>query len=86
MPNIRSAWKRMQTSKKARSQKSQKRSKLRNAIRKVRNAETLEEAKERLTHAVSLLDKYAGKGSVHSKTAARYKSRLMKHVRQMEER
>ncbi|MFQ6102717.1 MAG: 30S ribosomal protein S20 [Candidatus Glassbacteria bacterium] len=85
MPNIKSALKRMKTSRQSRLENSQKRSRLRNAIKKVRNAETLEEAKKSLTHAVSLLDKYSGDGILHSRTAARYKSRLMRHIKNMEE-
>jgi small subunit ribosomal protein S20 len=33
-------------------------------------------AKKQLNHAISLIDKMAGKGIIHRNTASRYKSRL----------
>jgi small subunit ribosomal protein S20 len=40
----------------------------------------LEAAKKEVKHAISALDKEAGKGKVHSNNAARHKSRLMKKL------
>jgi small subunit ribosomal protein S20 len=34
------------------------------------------EAKKELNHAISLIDRMAGKGVIHRNTASRYKSRL----------
>jgi len=62
----------------------QKRSRLKNAIKKVTKATDAEAARNDLGPAVSLLDKYSRKGILHPKTAARYKSRLSKHVKRME--
>ncbi len=59
------------------------RSKLRTALKDIRGALTandLEGVKRQLRSAVSLIDKMAGKGIIHDNAAARYKSRLQKHV------
>ncbi len=74
----------MKTSRESRLQNYQKRTRLKNAIKKVRKSATVEEAKNSLNTAVSLLDKYSGQGILHKRTAARYKSQLMKHVQEME--
>jgi small subunit ribosomal protein S20 len=59
------------------------RSKLRTALKDIRgalSANDLDRVKSQLRSAVSLIDKMAGKGIIHDNAAARYKSRLQKHV------
>jgi small subunit ribosomal protein S20 len=70
----------MKSSRKAKLENFQKRSRLKTAVKKVRKAATLEEGQGSLKAAISLLDKYSRKGIIPKKTAARQKSRLTKHV------
>ena len=58
------------------------RSKLRTQIKKLRTALTVDKgsAGELLNPTVSLIDKAVNKGRIHKNTAARYKSRLTRHV------
>ena len=56
-----------------------KRSELRTGLKAIRAALTagkIDEAKELLTKATSLVDKMAGKGIIHKNTAGRYKTRI----------
>jgi len=56
-----------------------KRSELRTGLKAIRAALTagkIDEAKELLSKATSLVDKMAGKGIIHKNTAGRYKSRI----------
>ncbi len=85
MPTIKSAWKRMRTSRKAKLENYRKRSKLRTAVKNVRSAGSGEEARKNLTKAISLLDKYSKQGILHPRNAARKKSHLTKHVRGLEQ-
>lgn len=59
------------------------RSKLRTSIKKLRSAVAGHDksgSTELLYPTVSLIDKAVNKGIIHKNTAARYKSRLTKHV------
>ncbi len=59
------------------------RSKLRTSIKKLRTAVAGSDkavSTELLFPTVSLIDKAVNKGIIHKNTAARYKSRLTKHV------
>ena len=59
------------------------RSKLRTSIKKLRTAVAASDkpaSTELLYPTVSLIDKAVNKGVLHKNTAARYKSRLTKHV------
>ena len=59
------------------------RSKLRTSIKKLRAAVATSDkaaSTELLFPTVSLIDKAVNKGLIHRNTAARYKSRLTKHV------
>ncbi|HSG49223.1 MAG TPA: 30S ribosomal protein S20 [Longimicrobiales bacterium] len=80
MPNIKSAKKRMELSRKWNAANRQKRATLRTAIKKVRNADSADEAQALYLKAVSLLDRAATKRLLHPNRAARIKSRLSKHV------
>jgi len=84
MPNIKSAKKRMEISRKARERNRARRSHLRTAVKRVRQAETADEARERLRHAFTLLDRAAGHRLVHPNRAARLKSQLSRHVNALE--
>lgn len=80
MPNIKSAQKRMELSRKWNAANRRKRSTLRTAIKKVRNATSADEAQELFQKAVALLDRAANKRLLHPNQAARIKSRLSRHV------
>lgn len=83
MPNHKSAAKRDRQNVKRREVNRANRSALRTQIKKLRKAMALghnAEAKESLTPTVSLIDKAVNKGILHKNAAARYKSRLTKHV------
>jgi small subunit ribosomal protein S20 len=56
----------------------QYRSQLRGTLKQIRLAlaKDTAAAKKQLNHAISLIDKMAGKGIIHRNTASRYKSRL----------
>lgn len=59
------------------------RSKLRTSVKKLRAAVAGHDksgSNELLIPTVSLIDKAVNKGIIHKNTAARYKSRLTKHV------
>jgi small subunit ribosomal protein S20 len=62
------------------------RSKLRTQIKKLRTALAGHDksvSQELLNPTVSLIDKAVNKGIIHRNTAARYKSRLTKHVAEL---
>ena len=59
------------------------RSRLRNALRSVREAidgNDLDGAKKALQETISLIDKMASKGIIHRNAAGRYKSRLTTRI------
>lgn len=76
MPNVKSAEKRARTSREARIRNRGNRSRLRTALKRVRQAESADAGRGALRDAESLLDRMAGKGIIHANTAARHKSRL----------
>lgn len=80
MPRIQSSKKRMRQTVARTAQNRQKRSALRTAIKRVRNAETAEAAAQALARAEALLDRAGRKRLIHPNTAARYKRRLVKVV------
>lgn len=83
MPNHKSAEKRVRQTEKKNLVNRAKRSKLRTAIKKLRTAISAgdtQESKDLLVPTISLIDKAVNKGTLHKNTAARYKSRLTKHV------
>ena len=86
MANHKSAEKRIRQNIKRNAINRANRSKLRTQIKKLRT--TLEAAdgsgsSELLTPTVSLIDKAVNKGIIHRNTAARYKSRLTRHVSEL---
>lgn len=80
MPNVKSAEKRARQSIVRRDRNRRDRTRLRSAIKKVRQAQTPDAGQAALKSAESLLDRSAAKGVIHKNTAARTKSRLSAHV------
>ena len=83
MANHKSAEKRVRQNIKRNEINRSNRSKLRTQIKKLRVALAANDksgSTELLDPTVSLIDKAANKGVIHRNTAARYKSRLTKHV------
>lgn len=83
MPNHKSAEKRVRQNEKRNEVNRKNRSRLRTAVKKLRaslESSNAAESNELLPQTISIIDKMAGKGIIHRNTAARYKSRLTKHV------
>jgi len=83
MANHKSAEKRVRQNAKRKEINRNNRSKLRTSIKKLRTAVVGHDktgSVELLNPTVSLIDKAVNKGILHKNTAARYKSRLTKHV------
>lgn len=83
MANHKSAEKRVRQNEKRRRINRSNRSKLRTQIKKLRAALALKDKEQTtvlLNPTISLIDKAVNKGIIHKNTAARYKSRLTKHV------
>lgn len=83
MANHKSAEKRVRQNAKRKEINRSNRSKLRTSIKKLRTSVASHDktgSVELLNPTVSLIDKAVNKGIIHKNTAARYKSRLTKHV------
>jgi small subunit ribosomal protein S20 len=83
MANHKSAEKRVRQTAKRNEINRSNRSKLRTQIKKLRTALAAGDkgqSGELLNPTVSLIDKAVNKGLIHKNTAARYKSRLTRHV------
>lgn len=83
MPNHKSAKKRVRQNEKRRAVNRSNRSGLRTQIKKLRAAvggSDSTQSQELLNPTVSIIDKAVNKGLLHKNTAARYKSRLTRHV------
>lgn len=86
MANHKSAEKRMRQNAKRNEINRSNRSKLRTSIKKLRGAIAGHDkngSTALLNPTVSLIDKAVNKGLIHRNTAARYKSRLTKHVSEL---
>ena len=86
MANHKSALKRVRQNVKRNEINRANRSKLRTQIKKLRGALGTSDktaSGELLNPTVSLIDKAVNKGIIHKNTAARYKSRLTKHVSEL---
>ncbi len=81
MPNIKSAKKRMQLSRVERSRNRETRSKIRTAIRRVREAASPEQAEKERRLAVALIDRAAVRMVLHPNKAGRIKAQLDRLVR-----
>jgi small subunit ribosomal protein S20 len=83
MANHKSAEKRVRQNEKRKAINRSNRSKLRTQVKKLRSAVASSDktlSTELLNPTVSTIDKAVNKGIIHKNTAARYKSRLTKHV------
>jgi small subunit ribosomal protein S20 len=83
--NLKSAMKRIRSSRRKAAYNQIARSTARTYVKKVRNLieeGKLEEAQEAVKQAISALDKATQKGVIHRNNAARRKSRLMKQLNQ----
>lgn len=83
MPNIKSAAKRMRQSSVRRLRNRSRVARMRTAIKALRrllDEGQVEEARQQLPRVYAVIDRTARKGSIHANTAARYKSRLTRHV------
>lgn len=80
MPSHKSCVKRMRISEDERTRNRSFRSRLRQAIKDVRTESNREAAVKKLTMATSIIDRAAGSGLIHKRTAARNKSRLAQFV------
>ena len=83
MPNIKSAKKRMELSRAANTRNRTNRSRIKTAIRRVREAETVEAAQAHMKEAVALLDRAATKKLLHPNRVARLKSQIARRVNEM---
>ena len=83
MPHHKSAEKRVRTNDKARLANLAVKSRVRTALRKVREAKNRGDAQARLEMALSVLDRAAQKGVIHRTTASRNKSRLTLFVNKL---
>lgn len=83
MANHKSSEKRVRQNTKRNAINRSNRSKLRTQIKSLRSALTSNDkaqSTELLNPTISVIDKAVNKGLIHKNTAARYKSRLTKHV------
>lgn len=76
MPHHKSAAKRVITNEKSRRRNIALRSRMRSALRAVRDAGTRAEADSAYRSAVSVLDRTVAKGVIKKETASRHKARL----------
>jgi small subunit ribosomal protein S20 len=83
MPNHKSAEKRMRQNEKRRKINRSNRTRVRGAIKNLRNAMASSDAtkvNEMLPETISVIDKAVQKGVLHKNAASRYKSRLTRRV------
>ena len=80
MAHHKSCIKRIKTSAKANERNRSYRSKMKTAVRRVRESESQEQALERFKIASSLMDKMALKNVIHNKNANNQKSRLNRWI------
>lgn len=83
MANHASAIKRARQSEDARMRNRAMRTRVRNAVKTVRQAleaKDAQQAQDALRQAVSVIDKAAGRGVLHTRTASRYVARLSGQV------
>lgn len=85
MPNTKSAKKRMRQSAGRRTRNRIQRATLRNVLRKVGAATSVEDARSAYLNAEKLLDRAAGNHLIHLNKAARYKSRLQAFIANLSE-
>ncbi|MBO8130800.1 MAG: 30S ribosomal protein S20 [Candidatus Marinimicrobia bacterium] len=79
-----SVLKRVRQAEKRRLRNKHYKSLIKTMIKKVKSAQTKEEAEELYKKAVSVIDKVASKGIIHKNNAARKKSRLAKYLAKLQ--
>lgn len=84
MPKLASSKKRMRQAEKARLRNKGTRSSLRTSLKKILETNSKEEAEALINRTQSIIDKTAQKGVIHRNAAARYKSRVRRHVADLE--
>lgn len=80
MPQHKSAKKRMRQSEERRQRNQSKRSRMRTLIKKILDTDDKEQATSQVDDVKALIDRLSNKGLLHRNKAARYKSKLDKHV------
>ena len=83
MPHHKSAAKRVETSERARQRNVAFRTRMRSAIKAVRQATTRPAAEAAYRNASSVLDRTTAKGVIKKETASRYKARLAHFARKL---
>ena len=84
MPTLASSKKRMRQAEKVRLRNRSTRSSLRTSIKKMLATNSKEEAEALINSTQSAIDKTAQKGVIHRNAAARYKSKVRRHVAALE--
>ncbi len=84
MAHHKSAIKRIKTNERNHARNKMYKTRIKNQIKKVRAAENKEEGQRLFRQTESLLDKLVVKGIIHRNTAANKKSKLAKHVQNLE--
>ncbi|GGE12645.1 30S ribosomal protein S20 [Psychroflexus salis] len=80
MANHKSALKRIRSNEAKRLRNRYQHKTTRSAIKKLKQAETQDDANKQLPTVISMIDKLAKKNIIHNNKAANLKSQLMKHV------
>ena len=83
MPNSKSAIKRLRQSERRREHNKAARSRLRTALKRVRDTSEAGPAAEAYREAARLLDRAAARGLIHKNVANRSKGRLANHVQKL---
>ena len=83
MANHKSALKRIRRTEAARLRNRYQHKTARNAVRKLRALENVEEAKALFPKVVSMIDKLAKRNIIHANKAANLKSSLAKHINKL---
>lgn len=83
MAHHKSALKRIRQTRTRRLYNRQNKKQVKLAIKSVLEAQTPEEAQEKLRHAASVLDKVAARGVLHKNAVANKKSRLARFVKSL---
>ena len=84
LPKLASSKKRMRQAEKIRLRNRGTRSSLRTSIKRMLATNSKEEAEALINRTQSIIDKTAQKGVIHRNAAARYKSRVRRHVAALE--
>jgi len=84
MATHKSAMKRIKTNERDHKRNQMYKTQMKNQIKKVRATESKEEGQKLYRQTESILDKLVNKGIIHRNTASNKKSKLAKHVQNLE--